>query len=291
VINLQQPVVSPSPAAHNNRHYGAHSIIYKGDSIFKLSSLHCSPPRNKSFIVAARNGVLPPTLAAMPLADDGESRMNFRNLKTGNEPLTFGGKPVGFALSEFWQWSVSDLMSNVTRGRLAEFIVATSLRIDLSRIRDEWQAFDLLTPEGVKVEVKSAAFVQSWNQKKPSSISFSTRATRYWDSETNVQAKVPKRQADVYVFCLLKHVDKATIDPLDLDQWEFYVLSTRELNSYKRSQHSITLNSLRRLSLPVTYENIRKKVISKSPQKRGTAANKRQHGARTLDRRRTFKIG
>jgi hypothetical protein len=205
----------------------------------------------------------------MPLANDGESRMNFRNLKTGNEPLIFDGKPVGFKLSEFWQWSVSDLVSNVTRGRLAEFIVATSLRVDLSIIRDEWQAFDLLTPDGLKVEVKSAAFVQSWNQKRLSSISFSTRATRYWDSKTNVQAKVPKRQADVYVFCLLKHTDKATIDPLELNQWEFHVLSTRELDSYKRSQHSITLKSLRRLSLPVTYDHIRNEVIRKSPQKKG----------------------
>jgi hypothetical protein len=30
-----------------------------------------------------------------------------------------------------------------------------------------------------------------------------------------------KRQADVYVFALLAHEDRTTIDPLDLDQWKF----------------------------------------------------------------------
>ncbi len=206
--------------------------------------------------------------------------MNFKTLKTGDEPLVFKGKSTGLALREFWQWSVSDLVSNVTRGRFAEFIVATSLQCDLTTIRDEWKAFDLLTPEGLKVEVKSAALVQSWNQKQPSIISFSTRATRYWDSESNVLAKVSKRQAHVYVFCLLKHADKNTIDPLNLDQWEFYVLSTTELNGYKRSQHSITLKSLRTLSSPVTYDQIRRTVIDKSPQEGATAPNTRHGSAR-----------
>jgi hypothetical protein len=59
VINSPQSVVSPSPAAHNNRHYGAHSFIYKGDSIFKLSSLHCSSRINESFRCGTRNGVVP----------------------------------------------------------------------------------------------------------------------------------------------------------------------------------------------------------------------------------------
>jgi hypothetical protein len=30
-----------------------------------------------------------------------------------------------------------------------------------------------------------------------------------------------KRHADVYVFALLAHTDKATVDPLSLDQWRF----------------------------------------------------------------------
>jgi hypothetical protein len=48
-------------------------------------------------------------------------------------------------LIEFWQWSISDLVSNVSRGVLAEFIVAKALEINtVSNVRDEWAAYDLL---------------------------------------------------------------------------------------------------------------------------------------------------
>lgn len=38
------------------------------------------------------------------------------------------------------------LVSNATRGRLAEFIVAAGLKIDTSGVRDEWAASDLDMP-------------------------------------------------------------------------------------------------------------------------------------------------
>jgi hypothetical protein len=186
-----------------------------------------------------------------------------KHLKTGEEQFSIDGKPIGFRLKDFWQWSVSDLISNATRGRLAEFIVATALRIDLKEARDEWRAYDLLTLEGIKIEIKSAAYVQSWNQKKLSVITFNTKASRYWDSETNIQSKDSKRQADVYIFCLLKHADKSTINPLVLEQWEFYVLSRRDLEGYKRSKVSITLKSLQKLTSMVTYDSLKDAVFRK----------------------------
>jgi hypothetical protein len=51
-------------------------------------------------------------------------------------------------------------------------------------------------------------------------------------------------------------MDQNTINPLDLDQWDFYVLSRPELDNYKRSQHSITLKSLENLTKPVTYSGL-----------------------------------
>jgi hypothetical protein len=182
--------------------------------------------------------------------------------KTGNEPFTLDKKPLDLKLSDFWRWSVSDLVSNATRGRLAEFIVAAALKIPLNTVRDEWGAFDLMTKEGIKVEVKSAAYLQSWSQKKPSSISFSIKPSRYWDSETNVQEKESKRQADFYVFCLLKHMDKNTINPLDLDQWDFYVLSKSQLDGYRGSKHSITLKSLIKITPKLSFSEVRKQVSS-----------------------------
>ncbi len=185
-------------------------------------------------------------------------------LKSGQEQLISGDKALPYSLLDFWRWSVSDILSNATRGRLAEFIVATAVGVDINKAREEWSAFDLETPAGLKLEVKSAAYLQSWFQRALSIISFSTKPARHWDSQTNRQAAVAARHADVYVFCLLHHHDKRTVNPLDLNQWEFYVLATAELNNYARSQHSITLKSLRGLSPAVTYNQLAEEVARKN---------------------------
>ena len=49
--------------------------------------------------------------------------------KTGGEVFHSNGRPMKFDLLEFWGWSTSDLVSNVTRGCLAEYIVARALCI------------------------------------------------------------------------------------------------------------------------------------------------------------------
>jgi len=112
---------------------------------------------------------------------------------------------------------------------------------------------DLITREGIKIEVKSSAYVQSWIQKSLSKIAFGIKAAFSWDEETNKRLKVAILSADVYVFCLLHHNIKETCNPLNLDHWEFYVIATEDLNRRVRSQHSITLNSLQAMTVPVSY--------------------------------------
>jgi hypothetical protein len=181
--------------------------------------------------------------------------------KTGHEPFHAHGQALGFNLMSFWQWAVSDLVSNATRGRLAEYIVAQALGLAMADAREEWAAFDLQTPSGITIEVKSAAYVQSWHQVKLSSIMFVVPKTRAWDATTNLQSREARRQADVYVFALLAHTDKITIDPLDVNQWHFYVLPTTTLNTRTRSQHSISLKSLEQLcGGTVHYAELRKAI-------------------------------
>jgi hypothetical protein len=168
--------------------------------------------------------------------------------RNGSERFHAGGHVLGFDLLDFWQWSVSDLMSNATRGRLAEYIAARALNLPTTGVRNEWAAFELQTAEGTKVEVKSAAYIQSWHQNALSRISFEVPKTKPWDPDTNRQGQEASRQADVYVFALLAHQDKATVDPLDLSQWQFFVVPTKKLNDRTRSQHSITVKSLQALA-------------------------------------------
>ncbi len=184
-------------------------------------------------------------------------------IKSGEEHLQLKQKNIPFRLLDFWKWSVSDIVSNATRGRFAEFIVATATNIDFDIPRDEWAAYDLITPDNIKIEVKSAAFIQSWYQEKLSNISFSIKPSLYWDSKTNKQSKTKSRYADVYVMCFLFTMNQKIIDPLYLDQWKFYVLSVQEVNNYKRSQSSITLKSLEKLTKSVSYSQLNQEIKDK----------------------------
>lgn len=101
---------------------------------------------------------------------------------------------------------------------LAEFIVATALVIPAAGVRDGWATWDRATPCGVGVEVKSAAYLQSLAQKELSRISFNTPKTLAWDADGGGFANVARRHTQVYVFALLTHTNKATVNPLDLHQ-------------------------------------------------------------------------
>ena len=176
--------------------------------------------------------------------------------KTGKEKFKLNGKPLNYDLLSFWQWSSSDLISNAMRGILAEYIVTMAVgKVDGSRT--EWDAFDIETDEGIKIEVKSGAYIQSWSQKKLSSIKFDIRPTRGWDSKTNSYSSELARQSDVYVFCVLGHKDQETIDPLNINQWSFYVLATKRLDDVVGKQKTITLGSLKKHNpIAVPYEEL-----------------------------------
>ncbi len=180
--------------------------------------------------------------------------------KTGEENLTDNGQNTNYNLLDFWRWSVSDILSNATRGRFAEFVVGTAVGLNPKNLRDEWDSYDLTTDNGIKIEVKSSAYIQSWNQKRFSAISFSIKPARYWDAEKNIYQAEPTRPADLYVFCHLKHKDQNTIEPLKMEQWDFYVLPTCRLNNYEKSQSSITINSLKKMTDPKKYRELKNEI-------------------------------
>ena len=66
---------------------------------------------------------------------------------------------------------------------LAEFIVAAALGIATGGVREGWAVWDLTSPDGVRIEVKSSGYLQSWGQKELSRISFNVRETLAWDAD------------------------------------------------------------------------------------------------------------
>ena len=151
----------------------------------------------------------------------------------------------GATVGDLWTWAYSDLLSNATRGVLAEFLVGSALDVTESA-RVEWNAYDLLYREQ-RIEVKSAAYCQSWSQSTLSRIQFDIAEKLGWDASTNTYLSEKVRSADCYVFCLFNEMDrtKARQNLLDVTFWEFYVVSTTKLNTKFGKQTSIGLNRLK----------------------------------------------
>lgn len=185
------------------------------------------------------------------MTEPEENRMTFPALqvarKNGDETFSLSGNPLDLRLSAFWRWSASDLVSNATRGVLAEFLVASALGL-AGGVRAEWDAFDILLEGGTRIEIKSAAYLQSWAHAKLSNVTFSIRPTFAWSSQTNRLSSELRRQADIYVFCLLIHQEKTTLDPMKLEQWEFYLLRSAILDERFPTQKTIGLSSLLKLN-------------------------------------------
>lgn len=179
-----------------------------------------------------------------------------RKLKSGGELIVGADTPEQMTLLDFWRWSGSDVLSNAPRGVFAEFLVGLALRA-VDSPREAWASYDLETPGGIRVEVKSAAYVQSWDQDKLSEIRFDIRPTL--DEEWTKRG----RHSDVYVFALLAEKDKEKINPLDVDQWEFYVVSARKLDRECGEQATIGINPLRELAgEEAPYDDLESKVKS-----------------------------
>ncbi len=113
---------------------------------------------------------------------------------------------------------------------------------------------------GTTIEIKSSAYVQLWEQSKPSVIEFGIAPHRSWNAESGEYREGVKRWADIYVFCVFK--GEKPLQPLDTSYWNFYVIPTKTLDRKHVEQRSIRLSSLEKLSPRKCSHAELKKVIS-----------------------------
>lgn len=123
---------------------------------------------------------------------------------------------------DFWRFAMPDLRMNNVRGWFAEFLVWRALGVTDPR-RVEWDAFDVQW-EGIRIEVKSTALLQGWDQRALSKLTFSGLSARAWDHEAMARGGERAHNADVYVFAAHLARTHDDYDPLDATQWHFAVL-------------------------------------------------------------------
>lgn len=154
---------------------------------------------------------------------------------------------------DFWQWGYSDLSQNITRGVLAEYIVAWGIGLD-DEARDPWQSYDLRTFKGKTIEVKSAADSQAWSYGNHPP-KFIIKPTRAYDRHKGYE-KDRKFQADMYVLAHLMGTDINKVNPLDTNQWEFWVLTKKEIIFLLDGRQSISVSKLKRVKEPVSFSEL-----------------------------------
>lgn len=146
-------------------------------------------------------------------------------------------------VSDFWQWAYSDLLQNTTRGVLAEYIVAVLLGVDSSP-RNPWMPFDLRLEDSTTIEVKTMSRLQAWAQKKLSEPKVVISERRNWNPDTGIMEQVPSLNADIYVICYFTCEDHSVANPLNLNQWVFFVLDKKEVGELLKKSKSISLKAL-----------------------------------------------
>lgn len=167
-----------------------------------------------------------------------------------------------FIPTEFWQYAYSNFTDNRNRAALAEFIVAKAMGVTKTP-ETSWESYDILSTEGIKIEVKCSGYLQSWKQDKPSTPTFDIKRKYGWVGETNELDSKLDRQADVYVFCLHKEgeIDKA--NPFQSDQWQFYVVPTSLINEKLDNQQSVRISTIETVlgTTSVKYEGLKESII------------------------------
>jgi len=161
---------------------------------------------------------------------------------------------------DLWRWGFSDLVQNINRGILAEFIIAWALKLD-NTPRNPWDPYDLITEDGKRIEVKSTGYLQSWDYGTKPYPKFIIQQRQRWTEsglETNAEYN-----ADVYILCYHKEKKRDKLDPMDLNQWDFWVFSKNEIVSLLKNRKSISVSQLEKEEFkPITILEIYDKVMN-----------------------------
>ena len=138
---------------------------------------------------------------------------------------------------------MSNLRTNTVRSLLGEYLVAKAVNAPSSQ-RIEWDSFDVEIPEG-RIEVKTSAYLQAWEQQKPSTVVFSGLRAKSWTPVAGYSESADYN-ADAYVFAVITATTHDLYQALDTSQWRFWILPRQVVvnNGY----NSMRLSTVMRLA-------------------------------------------
>lgn len=164
---------------------------------------------------------------------------------TGNEEFVLDGKPVGMHYSDFWRFRYSNIYD--FQGEIAEFVVAKALGKENADNTAYWTLFDINYRDR-RIEVKETSYYHSWNEegKISSRRGFEISKANSSYEDENEENKY-ERQNDIYVFCLNTGNTREESYPLNLNNWEFYVVPTEVIDDNCGNNKSISIGRIKKL--------------------------------------------
>ena len=189
-----------------------------------------------------------------------ERKHNSIDCLSGQEEFKLNGEKAGFNVLDFWRFQFSNLAD--MQGRVGEFLVAMALRKETSDNNNGWTLWDI-DYRGLRIEVKTTAYYQPWRDSK----SF---IEQRWGNESSIpqndsehnysehrnfgitKSKDPqdnefKRMNDIYVFVINNGKTKEKANPLNLENWKFFVIPTSVINHECGDNKSIGISKVRKL--------------------------------------------
>lgn len=181
---------------------------------------------------------------------------------TGKEVFVLNGEAMGFDFLDFWRFHYSNIYD--LQDKIAEFIVAKALGVNEAQNDQYWTLWDV-SYRNKRIEVKETSYYHSFNQEGKVSkqrIFGITKANGSYDPTKSGNTDFC-RQNDIYVFCLNIGDTKETSNPLNLNNWEFYIIPTAIINEKCGNNKSISLGRIKNLGYSAKrYDEIRAEIDS-----------------------------
>lgn len=175
--------------------------------------------------------------------------------------FVFNDNDTGLTLLEFWKFRYCNIFD--LQEAIAEFIVAKALGKEKADNLEYWTLYDI-DYRGKRVEVKETSYYHPWNENRPISTAryFGiTKANSNYDDKEHENRY--ERQNDVYVFCLNTGFTAEESYPLNLNNWEFYIVPTKTINEKCGDNKTISLVKLKKLGIePKRYDEIKTTIDS-----------------------------
>ena len=179
---------------------------------------------------------------------------------TGKEAFVFEGETVGFDFLDFWRFHYSNIYD--LQDKIAEFIVSKALGVNEAQNDQYWTLWDV-SYRNKRIEVKETSYYHSFNQEGKVSRQRTfgiTKANGSYDSAKSGNNEFC-RQNDVYVFCLNTGDTKESSNPLNLNNWEFYIVPTAIINEKCGDNKTISLGRIKGLGFSAKrYDEIRAEI-------------------------------